>query len=75
LVLPHVQDGQALSNAPSPFRYGGHPVIIVSTVFDMIGIKVPFHGLVYFLAAMGYLYFVVYAASRQEVVREKQSTS
>ena len=51
------------------------PVIIVSTVFDVIGIKIPFHGLVYFLAAMAYLYFAVYAASRQEVAREKQSTS
>jgi hypothetical protein len=50
------------------------PVIIVSTVFDVIGIKIPFHGLVYFLAAMAYLYFAVYAVSRQDTAPEKQST-
>ena len=47
------------------------PVIIVSTVFDMIGIKVPFRGLVYFIAAMGYLYFAVYSASRQDVTPDQ----
>lgn len=51
------------------------PVIIASTVFDVIGIKIPFHGLVYFLAAMAYLYFAVYAASRQDIAQEKQNTS
>ena len=51
------------------------PVIIVSTVFDMLGIKVPFHGLVYFIVAMGYLYFAIYSVSRQDVAPEKQSTS
>jgi hypothetical protein len=51
------------------------PVIIVSTVLDMIGVKIPFHGLVYFLAAMSYLYFAVYAASRQDITPETQSTS
>ncbi|MEK6744398.1 MAG: DUF1189 family protein [Nitrospirota bacterium] len=51
------------------------PVIIVSTVFGMIGIKIPFHVLVYFLAAMAYLYFAVYAASHQDVGQEKHSMS
>ena len=51
------------------------PVIIVSTVFDVLGVKVPFHGLVYFLAAMGYLYFGVYSVSRQDIAKEKQNTS
>jgi hypothetical protein len=51
------------------------PVIIVSTVFGIAGVKLPFQGLLYFLAAMAYLYYGINAVSHQDVARLKQNES
>jgi Protein of unknown function (DUF1189) len=51
------------------------PVIIVNTVFGMAGVKIPFHGLLSFLAAMAYLYYGIHAVSHQDAAPVKQNES
>ena len=41
------------------------PVIIVSTVVAIVGVKIPLHNLLYFVAAMIYLFFGVKAVSQR----------
>jgi hypothetical protein len=42
------------------------PVIIVSTVVDAAGLKIPWPGLLYFMAAMVYLFLAIKTVSHQE---------
>jgi len=42
------------------------PVIIVSTVIETAGLKIPWPGLLYFMAAMVYLFLGIKAVSHQE---------
>ncbi len=48
------------------------PVIIVSTVLDMASVRVPWHGLLYFIAAMAYLFFGIKTVSQQAAAQVKE---
>jgi len=48
------------------------PVIIISTVVEIAAIKIPLQSLLYFIAAMGYLFFGVKIVSHKEKVPIKE---
>lgn len=48
------------------------PVIIVSTILDMANVKIPWQGLLYFIAAMAYLFFGIKTVSQQTVDQVKE---
>ena len=48
------------------------PVIIISTVVEIAAIKIPLQSLLYFIAAMGYLFFGVKIVSHKEKIPIKE---